>query len=488
MLRDDSQLRLPLSPYQGLYDAIVPQKHLLRRIKENIDFSFVNPMLRKQYCEHFGRPAKEPEMMFKLMFLKKLYDLSDEQLISRAQTDMSFKYFLDLDPESPMTDPSLLTKFRKTRVTEDILEEMLKETIRQALDKGLIRSGTIIVDSTHTNASVRAKSPTQILRELSKQLRKEIYKNAFELSEKFPEKPSMEAGLSEEIAYTQELLSSVKEGVDACENQKIQRLFSRIQELLETEKIREIRSQNDEDARFGHKTPTSTFYGYKNHLAMTEERLIVGINVTPGGAPDGQELPGLIEKAKRNGIEVTEVIGDMAYVSEDNLEACGEDITLIARTNTAVAAAAQAELEEGFSFNKDAKMLQCPAGELAMRVEKRNAKNGNQYHNYVFSTKKCKKCPMREQCKVGKGKTHSYSITRVSEENKARLEFESSEEFQERMKIRHRIEEKNGELKEAHGLRRADSTGLFAMQLQMYFTAFAANIKRITKLSMQAAG
>ena len=77
MLKDHSQLQLSLSPYQGLYDAIIPEDHLLRRIKENIDFSFVNSMLRKQYCENFGRPAKEPEMMFKLLFLKKLYDLSD---------------------------------------------------------------------------------------------------------------------------------------------------------------------------------------------------------------------------------------------------------------------------------------------------------------------------------------------------------------------------------------------------------------------------
>lgn len=322
MLKDNSQLRLPLSPYQGLYDAIISQKHLLQRIKENIDFNFVNPMLRKQYCENFGRPAKEPEMMFKLMFLKKLYDLSDEHLISRAQTDMAFKYFLDLDPESQMIDPSLLTKFCKTRITEDILEEMLKETIQQALEKGLIKSGTIIVDSTHTNASVRAKSPTQILRELSKQLRKEIYKNAFELSEKFPEKPSVEAGLDEEIAYTRELLSVLEEGVASCGEQKIQGLFDRNQELLETEKICEFRSKDDEDARFGHKTPTSTFYGYKNHLAMTKERLIAGISVTPGGDPDGKELPRLIEKAKGNRIDVTEVIGDMAYVSEENLETC----------------------------------------------------------------------------------------------------------------------------------------------------------------------
>ena len=34
-----------------------------------------------------------------------------------------------------MINPSLLTKFRKTRITEDILEEMLKETIQQALKK-----------------------------------------------------------------------------------------------------------------------------------------------------------------------------------------------------------------------------------------------------------------------------------------------------------------------------------------------------------------
>ena len=116
MLRDNSQMRLCLSPYQGLYDLIVPEDNLLRKIKGNIDFSFVNPMLRKQYCEDFGRPAKELEMMFKLMFLKKVYDLSDERLIGSAQTDMAYKYFLDLEPEAEMIDPNLLTKFRKTRI------------------------------------------------------------------------------------------------------------------------------------------------------------------------------------------------------------------------------------------------------------------------------------------------------------------------------------------------------------------------------------
>lgn len=422
MLKDNAQMTLDLSPYKGLYEAIIPQNHILRKLKDNIDFSFVNPMLRKQYCEHFGRPAKEPEMMFKLLFLKKLYDLSDERLISSAQTDMAYKYFLDLSPEDKIIDPSLLTKFRKTRITEDILEDMLKETIQQAIQKGLVKSGTIIVDATHVEAAVRPKSVSQVLRELTKNLRKEIYKHEYDLSEKFLDKPSFEADISEEIAYTNELLANIQDGVEQSGNEEIKKMYRRIKELLDTDQIRKIYSKDDEDARFGHKTPTKKFFGYKTHLAMSDDRIITGIEVTDGAQPDGVQLSGLIEKSKKNGVDVKEVIGDMAYVSDDNLEVCEkEGVVLYARTNSAVAAAANAELEEGFSYSKDAHMLQCPGGHLAMRVKYRKASNGNTYAKYCFPAQSCKKCPLREQCKVGKLKTHTYNITQPNADHKARL-------------------------------------------------------------------
>ena len=415
MLKDTNQITMDLSPYQGLYEAIIPRDHILRKLKDNIDFSFVNPMLRKQYCEHFGRPAKELEMMFKLLFLKKLYDLSDERLISSAQTDMAYKYFLGLSPEDKMIDPSLLTKFRKTRITEEILEDMLKETIQQTIQKGLVKSGTIIVYATHTEAAVRAKSVTQVLRDLTRTLRNEIYKHEYDLSERFPDKPSMEADLSEEIAYTYELLEKIQGGVEASDNAELKALYNRIKELLDSDRIRQIRSKDDEDARFGHKTPTSTFFGYKTHIAMSDDRIITGIDVTDGSRPDGEQLPNLLEKSKRNGVAVKEIVGDMAYVSDGNLSFCEEhNAELYARTNSAVAAAANAQL-------KDAHMMHCPAGHLAMRVEKRNAANGNTYYNYCFSVKKCKACPMRDNCRVGKSKGRTYSVTCANDAHKARL-------------------------------------------------------------------
>ena len=282
---------------------------------------------------------------------------------------MAYKYFLGLSPEDKMVDPSLLTKFRKTRITEDILEELLKETIQQAIKKGLVKSGTIIVDATHVEAAVQAKSVPQVLRELTKSLRKEIYKYEYDLSERFPDKPSLEADVSEEIAYTYRLLENIREGVEQSGNQAIKELYQRIKDLLDTDRIRKIRSKDDEDARFGHKTPTKKFFGYKTHIAMSDDRIITGIEVTDGARPDGLQLPRLIENSKKNGVTVKEVVGDMAYVSDENLAVCEEqEVTLYARTNSAVAAAANTDLEEGFGYSKDAHMLQCPAGHLAVKT------------------------------------------------------------------------------------------------------------------------
>ena len=118
-----------------------------------------------------------------------------------------------------------------------------------------------------------------------------------------------------------------------------------------------------------------------------------------------------------------------------------------------------------------------------MRVSKKTAENGNTSLNCFFSTIKRRKCSLCWQCRIGKSKTKRYNITKPSEKNRQRLEFEASEAFRERMKVRHRIEEKNGEMKVAHSLGSADSVGLVAMRLQTYFTAFVVNVKRIVKLS-----
>ncbi|MFA6857236.1 MAG: IS5/IS1182 family transposase, partial [Treponema sp.] len=50
-----SQNKLNFSPYAELYDKIIPKDNLLRRINENIDFSFILEELKAKYCPDNGR-------------------------------------------------------------------------------------------------------------------------------------------------------------------------------------------------------------------------------------------------------------------------------------------------------------------------------------------------------------------------------------------------------------------------------------------------
>jgi len=477
MLKIDPQLSFSI--FENLYDTVVPKDNILRKIKEEIDFSFVNEMLKSQYCEAFGRPAKEPEMMFKILFLKRMYDLSDEVLVDQLGYNMAFKYFIGLAPEDTTIDPSLLTKFRKTRITEDILEEMLHEIMRQAIEKGLVKSRAIIVDSTHSCSKGNPETPTQILRRMSKALRKEIYKTQPALAGYFPEKPSETATIDEEIEYTKELAKVLETRLNHKTSQK---LLDNINEILEDDKVKEIQSRFDKDATIGHKSIDSSYFGYKNHIAITDERMISAIEVTTGRSHDTNELTKLIEKSKKNGVDVSEVLGDKAYSSKDNIEYCEkEDIKLISRLSSSISDVEQKDDE--YVFNKDAGTLRCPEGHLAMNCEVRKSKAGNEHYVYYFSIKKCKICPRYGTCYTGKRtKTHSVTIKR-GETHQKQYEFEQTEYFNSRIKDRYKIEAKNAELKEFYGLRRCKYTGLSGMKIQMYFTAFVANAKRMVKLS-----
>ena len=102
----------------------MPKEHFLREINDLVDFSFVYNELFCNYSLDQGRGAKDPILMFKYLLLKVIYKLSD--VVSRSLNDLSFKYFLNLAPEDiELINPSSLTKFRKLRLKDMNLLDML---------------------------------------------------------------------------------------------------------------------------------------------------------------------------------------------------------------------------------------------------------------------------------------------------------------------------------------------------------------------------
>ena len=74
-------------------------------------------------------------------------------------------------------------------------------------------------------------------------------------------------------------------------------------------------------------------------------------------------------------------------------------------------------------------------------------------------------------------------ISILSNTHKEQQKFEETEYFQNKIRNeRYKIEAKNGEIKQAHGLCKAKYMGLSKVRLQSYLTCIVANIKRTIKI------
>ena len=54
------QEELDLSPHSCLYDILVKEDHLLRKLNNLVDFSFIIEEVRENYCLNDGRNAVDP--------------------------------------------------------------------------------------------------------------------------------------------------------------------------------------------------------------------------------------------------------------------------------------------------------------------------------------------------------------------------------------------------------------------------------------------
>ena len=481
----EQQQKLMLSPYMEIYELVIPKDKLLRQIKELVDFNFIYDELLANYCLDNGRNAVPPIRMFKYLLLKSIYDLSDVDVVERSKYDMSFKYFLDMAPEDEVINPSSLTKFRKLRLKDmNLLDMLIAKTVQLALEKGIIKSKSIIVDATHTKSRYNQKTPRQVLQEQSKNLRRSIYEIDETMKEKFPDK-NTEDSLEKELKYCKQLIDVVKGNEEICSYPKVQEKLNLLEESV-TDDMEHLETSKDEDAKTGHKTADTSFFGYKTHIAMTEERIITAATITSGEKTDGKELPKLVQKSKAAGIQIESVIGDMAYSEKKNIEAAKEgDYELIAKLNPIITQGNRRK-EDEFEFNKDAGMYQCKAGHLAIHKyfdkRKKDKKNKNPRMVYFFDIEKCKCCPYRDGCYKEGAKKKTYTETIICDSHSEQVKFQETEHFKEKMRERYKIEAKNSELKHRHGYGVASSSGLICMEMQGAMTIFAVNLKRIIKL------
>jgi transposase len=493
MLRKIDMPQLDFGPYSALYDILIPSDNFWRKLNDSIDFSFVAKEVQKNYSDCMGRTATDPVLLFKYLLLKTARKLSDRDLIERVRYDMEMKYFLGYRPEdTEFIDPSLLTKFRRTRLKDtNLLDVLIGKTVELGKEKGVIHDHeNIIVDSTHTNALYQHISPREELIRRAKELRKSVYAADESMKDKMPKKRENTGLLEDEIEYCKELLDLIASDEHLKNVADIQERLNYLREGVD-DTNEQLEFSKDQDAKVGHKTADTSFFGYKTHIAMTTDRVIVSATVTTGEKHDGKQAQDLIEKAEEAGVKVDAMIGDGAYSEKGNIEYTSEkDIKLASKLSENVMHGSR---EKEFEFNKDAGMYVCPEGHMAVRKSKggqEKAANGSNTKvlTYFFDVEKCKNCPLREGCYKEGAKSKTYSVKIKSDTHIAQMDYMKSEEFKELYAERYKIEAKNAELKQTLDYGKAHACGMNGMTIQAAVSIFLVNLKRINTLENSVKG
>lgn len=486
MLKDKD---MQLSIYSVLYNKI-PDNHTLKILKDEVDFSFINAALEQTYCKYYGRPAKEPELMVKLLVLQHLYNLSDEKVVLDASLNLAYMYFLGINPDDDLPHPSLLTKFRKNKLEGNLtVDEVITEVVRQCVEKGILEGTGISIDTTHTEANTFKCTAERVMKRLAKKIFKTVEKEFGEVPEginqEIPNYKKIENHKEAKAtmkSYLEETIQKVEETVTVENASKVTELLENAKSIINDPKFMEqkgVRSIVDQDARVGHKSKTSHFFGYKTEFMITtEDRIITAVHVDNGAYVDGSKFEELLELTKKSAVKIEKIFGDKAYFRKPILDKIKE---AEAKAYIPVSEMAYKIDEDLFGYIKDSDEWFCVQGNHTVRKYHKKGKNRESYR-YYFEKEQCRNCPIRDACISGKtvGKVMEVGIN--TPEFYGYSQEQKKEEFKVEYKKRACQEWKNGEMKNFHRLDRAKGYGLKSMALQAKLTALAVNLKRIAAI------
>lgn len=138
-----------------IIDNLVPDDHLLIKIDNYIDFSFINEICRPYYSADNGRPAIEPEIMFKMLFIGYLYGIrSETRLVEEVKVNIAYRWFLGYGLEDKIPDASVIWQNRIRRFNgTDVPRQIFNEILKQAIEKDLVSGKILYSDSTHLKAN-----------------------------------------------------------------------------------------------------------------------------------------------------------------------------------------------------------------------------------------------------------------------------------------------------------------------------------------------
>ncbi len=144
-----------LSPEQR-----VRQDHPLRTVRAMTDeiLERMSPLFAAMYAEG-GRPSIPPEKLLRAQLLQMLYSVRSERLLmEEIDYSILFRWFVGLNLDERVWDPTSFTKNRDRLLEAAVAKEFLAQVVERARGGGLISDEHFTVDGTLLEAWASLKS------------------------------------------------------------------------------------------------------------------------------------------------------------------------------------------------------------------------------------------------------------------------------------------------------------------------------------------
>ncbi len=141
-------------------EARVPQDHPLRVIRSMVDAVLheLSPTFAKLYSQ-IGRPSIPPEKLLRALLLQVLFTVrSERQLMEQLYYNLLFRWFVRLNMDEPVWDPTTFTKNRQRLLDSDIAQAFFTRVLAQARERYLLSMEHFTVDGTLIEALAGLKS------------------------------------------------------------------------------------------------------------------------------------------------------------------------------------------------------------------------------------------------------------------------------------------------------------------------------------------
>jgi transposase len=426
-------------------ESLVPPDHLLRKIDAVIDFSFIHDRVAGLYCADNGRPALDPVVMFKALFIGYLFGVrSERQLVREITVNVAYRWFLGLRLTEPVFDASTLSQNRRRRYTDtSVAQDIFDTIVEQAIGHGLVDGTVLYTDSTHLKANAN--------------------KNRYD-----------KAVVAKSRADYWEALDRAVEEDRAAHGKKPLKAKEREPESKET-KI----SRSDPDSGYMVRDGKPKGFFYLDHRTVDGRcGIITDSFATPANVHDSiVYLSRLDRQRQRFDLDVRAVGLDAGYATAGIAQGLEERAILgVSGYRRPTPPKPGMMSRKDFVYERDLDGYRCPQGQLlAYATTDRSG-----YRHYHSDPAICRNCPLLASCTTN-AKAKRTLTRHVWADARERADSYRLTDWGKALYKRRKetVERSFADAKQLFGHRYARFRGLVAVSCQCLLAAAAQNIKKI---------